>query len=128
MLNISEKKDNPGIKGLYIMAFTPEKLAPEKLKHVTHMADGMIRAKNPTFKQLMEEQMAPKTRIEIANIEYIPIMHTPQTMQTTMMGWLKKRYGVTFEPVLEKNFFPHGMKDPQGRENYILFYFDMVAC
>jgi len=24
------------------------------------------------------------------------------------------------------DFFSHGMKDPQGKENYILFYFDLV--
>jgi hypothetical protein len=125
MVNLFKKKDTPGIKGLYIMAFTPEELGTEKLKYVTHVADGMLRAKNPTFKQLMEQQMAPKTRIEIANIQYIPLMHTPQGMQTTLMGWLKKTYNVTFAPTVEKNFFPHGMRDPQGRETYILFYFDM---
>jgi hypothetical protein len=127
MLTVSETKDNPGIKGLYIMAFTSEELEPEKLNIVTHVADNMLRAKNPTFKALMEERMAPKTRIEIANLKHVPIMHTPQTMQTTMMGWLKRQYGVAFKPVIEKNFFPHGMRDPQGRENYFLFYFDIAA-
>jgi hypothetical protein len=127
MPSVSEKKDTPSVERLYIMAFTPEELEPEKLKHVALVADGMMRAKNRTFKQLMEEQMGPKTRIEIANVQYLPIMHTPQTMQATMMGWLKRQYGVTFKPVVDKNFFPHGMRDPQGRENYILFYFDMVA-
>lgn len=125
MVNLPEKKNNPGIKGLYIMAFTPEELGPEKLKYVVHVADGMVRAKDPIFRRLMEEQMAPQTRIEIASLRHVPLMHTPQTMQTAMQGWLKARYGVSYEPVVGKNFFPHGMKDPQGKETYILFYFDM---
>jgi hypothetical protein len=126
MINLYNKKNGPAIKGLYIMAFTPEELEPEKLKHVTHIADRMLKAENPTFKQLMEEKMEPKTPIEIANIQHVAIMHTPQTMQTALMGWLKNKYDVIYEPTVKKNFFPHGMRDPKGREAYVLFYFDMV--
>jgi hypothetical protein len=123
--NQDMKKVSPDINGLYIMAFTPEELEPEELKYVTHVADGMLRAKDSTFKQLMEEKMAAKTRVEVVNIQHVANIHTPQTMQTSLMGWLESRYNVTFEPTVQKNFFPHGMRDPQGRETYILFYFDM---
>jgi hypothetical protein len=124
MRNVPEP-GSTSVRGLYIMAFTPEVMAPESLNHVAHVADGMLRAREPTFKRLMEQQMEPKTPIEIASIQHVAIMHTPQTMQATLAGWLKRKYSVAFEPMVEKNFFPHGMKDPQGRETYVLFYFDM---
>lgn len=69
--------------------------------------------------------MAPATRIEIANLQYLPIMHTPQTMQTTLAGWLRRQYAVAYAPVVGKNFFPHGMRDSHGKETYVLFYFDL---
>jgi hypothetical protein len=94
------------------------------LKAVVQVADRMLRAKNPAFKQLMEEEMAPRTPIEIANLQHMAVFHTPQTMQATLAGWLKHKYNVPYEPVVGKNFFPHGMRDAQGKENYVLFYFD----
>jgi hypothetical protein len=115
----------PNIKGLYIMVFTPEEWGAEKVKETTNVANGMLRAKDPTFKQLMEVQMTPNTRMNITSMQYSPFMHTPQTMQTTLMGWLKKEHSVEFNPTVGKNFFPHGMKDPKGKETFILFYFDM---
>ncbi len=124
MFKFSKRQASPGAKGLYILAFTPEKLAPENLKATVKAAEGMLKAKNVAFKQLME-QMPPQTRIEIANVQHVPIMHTPQTMQTTLMGWLKNSYQLAYHPTVDKNFFPHGMKDPQGKENFILFYFDL---
>jgi hypothetical protein len=125
MVNLPVNENGSDVKGLYVMAFTPQEVASEELKALVHVADGMLRVKNPVFKQLMEEGMAPQTRIEIANLQYVPVMHSPQTMQTTLAGWLKHRYNVPYEPVVGKNFFPHGMKDPQGKETYVLFYFDM---
>jgi hypothetical protein len=107
------------------MAFTPEPLAPDELKQVVQVADRMLRAKDVAFKHLTEAGMAPQTRIEIASLQHIPLMHTPQTMQTTLAGWLKKQYAVVYAPALGKNFFPHGMRDPRGKETYVLFYFDL---
>jgi hypothetical protein len=124
MFKFAKQQNPPSVKGLYIFAFTPEELDPEKLKIIVKVAEGMLRAKNLAFKQLME-QMQPQTRVEIGNMKHIPLMHTPQTMQTTLMGWLKRAYGVAYQPTVDKNFFPHGMRDPQGKENYILFYFDL---
>ena len=44
-------------------------------------------------------------------------------MQATLAGWLQKENTI-FDPRLGDNFFPHGMRDSKGQENYILFYFD----
>jgi hypothetical protein len=125
MITMAEEKNGPQVKGLYVIAFTPDELAPEPLKAIVQVADRMLRAKDAVFKHLMEEGMAPQTRIEIVNMQHVPLMHTPQGMQTTLAGWLKARYSLPYQPVLGKNFFPHGMRDPQGKETYVLFYFDM---
>jgi len=122
--NADGKNKNLRVKAVYIMAFTPEKLNPKTLQGVTYLAADMLKAKNPAFKQLMEH-LTPQTPIEIANLQYMAMFHTPQVMQTSLMGWLKKQYNVTFAPVSGSNFFLHGMRDPQGRENFILFYFDI---
>jgi hypothetical protein len=95
------------------------------LQALAHGAADRLRAKDPTFKQLMEERMEPKTSVEMATIEFIPAMSSPQTMQTSMMGWLKNQYHVTFNPTIGQNFFVHGLRDSQGKENFILFYFDL---
>jgi hypothetical protein len=113
------------IKALYVLAFTPEKMDQNTLMTVTHLADEMLRAKNPVFKRRMEEWVASNTPIEIANIQYIATMHTPTSMQTLLMDWLKKQYNVTFNPTAGNDFFLHGMRDSQGKENFILFYFDI---
>ena len=52
-------------------------------------------------------------------------MHTPQTMQTSLAGWIQNQYNVTFHPVIGQTFFPQGTRDPQGRDNFFLFYFDV---
>lgn len=113
------------IKGLYIMIFAPEKWEKEQLREITRIADGMLRAKDSNFKQLMEEKLAPTTLVNITSVPYSPLMHTPQSMQTTLMGWLQKEHDVTFMPIVGENFFPHGMKSPEGKETYILHYFDI---
>ena len=123
-VNASGKNNGLRVKAMYIMAFTPAKMAPKPLQAVTHLAGDMLKAKDSTFKQLMEH-LAPKTPIEIANLQYIASMYTPQVMQTSMKGWLEKQYNIAFKPVAGNNFFLHGMRDPQGKENFILFYFDI---
>ena len=118
----------PKVKTVYIMAITAEEMPNDRLIPVVHIADHRLRAKNPAFARLMTGQMLPKSKIEVANILYAgPIMHTPQAMQQALASWIKKKYSVDYKPVLNQNFFPHGMRDPQGRENYFLFYFDMEA-
>lgn len=125
MFNLFKKEKTPALKGLYILAFTPEKLETDPLRQLVKIAENMLQAKSPVFKRLMEKQMMHQTPIQIANVQFVALMHTPQTMQTALMGWLKKSYTVNFQPKVGENFFPHGMKDTQGKEAYILFYFDL---
>jgi hypothetical protein len=117
----------PGtVKTLFILTFTADPMNPETLRSVVSFADNMLQRKNPAFASIMQEQMLPGSRIEIANIQYAgPSMHTPENMQTTLQGWLKRQYNVEFRPEINQNFFPQGMRDPQGRDNFFLFYFDM---
>jgi len=111
------------VKTMYVLTFTTEEMVAEELMPVVKIAQGMLEKKNPNFAKLIRE-MKPDTRIEIANMQYAgPIMHTPQTMQTALGGWMSNQYGADFMPAINKNFFPHGMKDPQGKENFFLFYF-----
>jgi hypothetical protein len=112
------------IKAVYVMAFTPSKLEGPALMGVGKIAGDMLKGKNANFRLLEEQLTNSKTPMHFANLEYNAIMHTPQTMQTTLGGWLKNQYQIAFRPVIGKNFFPHGMKDPQGRDNFVLFYFD----
>ena len=113
------------IKAVYVMAFTPEKLDSNTLMGVSKIAGDMLKGKDANFKQLEEQFTRANTPVHISNLQYSALMHTPQTMQTTLAGWLKGQYQVQFHSKLGINFFPHGMKDPQGRENYVLFYFDL---
>lgn len=114
------------IKRIYILTFTAESLPPDGLSSVVKIADDMLRKKNPVFARLMEE-VPPGASLKVANVRYAgPLMHTPETMQTTFRGWLSKQYQVDFKPEINQNFFPHGMRDPQGRENFFLFYFEMA--
>ncbi len=116
----------PAIKGLYILAITAESLAHDVLRSVVQMADEMLRNKNPIFASLWEDHMQADTAKKIANIQFAgSLIHTPQTMQTALVGWLKQEHNIVCIPDLNYNFFPQGMRDPQGRENYFLFYFDL---
>ena len=126
--NKSEKSEqkSPQIKAVYVMAFTPEKLEGPALMGTSKIAGDMLKGKDANFKLLDEQLTGAKTPMHFTNLQYNSIMHTPQTMQTSLGGWIKNQYQVTFRPVIGKNFFPHGMKDPQGRENFVLFYFDFV--
>ncbi|MBE9099192.1 hypothetical protein [Vacuolonema iberomarrocanum] len=114
------------IKGIYILAITAEKLEPEALMPVVQMADTMLQNKNTTFTAMMERALAVNAPIEVANIQYAgSLMHTPQTMQSTLAGWIQKQYNVAYQPVIGQTFFPQGTRDPQGRDNFFLFYFDV---
>jgi hypothetical protein len=112
------------IKALYVVAFTPAKMDQNELMSVTHLAMDKLKAKDSLFKQRVKE-MPPEARLEITNLEFIPAVHTPANMQTLMGDWLKNQYNVTFNPTPDNNFFLHGMRNPQGRQNIFLFYFDM---
>jgi hypothetical protein len=90
------------------------------------MADEMLKRKNSSFASLWEDHMQPDTAIKIANIQFAgSLMHPPKAMQTALIGWQKEEHNIVCIPDLNHNFFPHGMRDPQGRENYFLFHFDL---
>ena len=117
---------SPAVKGLYILALTAEILSPETLKSVVQIGDDMLRERNPAFARLWGEHLHPDTPIIVANILFAgALMHTPQTMQAALIGWLKEEHNIECTPAINHNFFPHGMRDPQDRENFLLYYFDM---
>lgn len=43
-----------------------------------------------------------------------------------MTNWLKQKFNITLNPTPGTDYFAHGMRDPQGRENIVLFYFDLA--
>lgn len=110
------------LKTVYMMAFTPEKMDTNMLMAVCQMAADRLAAKDSTFAQRMGT--ADKdTRWTFSNQLFAENMHTPQTMQMTLQGWLKNENKPS-ELRFGDNFFPHGIRDPKGRENYFLFYLD----
>ncbi len=110
------------LQTIYIMTFTAEKMAKDALFGMFDAASEMLSAKNRAFARCMNMR-ENDTLMTFSNLLYAPNMHTPQTMQSTLAGWLQND-NTTFDPRLGENFFPHGMRDSRGRENYILFYFD----
>jgi hypothetical protein len=110
------------LQTVYLMAFTPEKLDDNSLVGMCKAATNMLSAKDRTFAQRMA-LLNENTRITFSNQLHLPTMHSPQTMQSTLAGWLGNE-NATFAPRIGDNFFPHGMRDSQGRENYVLVYFD----
>lgn len=113
----------PALQTVYIMAFTPEKMENNALVGMCQAAANMLSAKNQAFAQRMS-LLNEQSRMTFSNQLHIPTMHSPQVMQSTLAGWLKNE-NTPFDPRIGDNFFPHGMRDPQGRENYVLFYFDL---
>ena len=125
MLNFFKKKPlRKSIKGLYILSFTAEEMSAEALEAVIPIADKMLKEKNPDFAKLYKF-MQEDTPVEISNRLYDASLHNPHTMQVTFDTWLIGTQDVTFEPAFNENFFPHAMQDPQGKENYFLYYFDL---
>lgn len=114
------------LKALYVVAFTPAKMDRNELMSVTNLAMDNLKAKNSLFKQRIEG-MPPKARLEISNAEFNVAIHTPATMQTLMGDWLQKQFNLSFKPISDNNFFLHGMRNPQGRQNIFLFYFDIES-
>ena len=124
-MNASEAE--PRILGLYVLAFTPDVLESEDLQTLTHVAVEMLKRKDRTFSRLFEATLASNTTIEIANVEFVPTMHDPQTMQTTLAGWLRRQYQIVYAPRVGETFFPHGMRDDGGTERMVLFYFNVES-
>lgn len=125
MLNFFKKKPlRKSIKGLYILSFTAEEMSVEALEAVIPIADKMLKEKNPGFANL-HGFMQEDTPVEISNRLYDASLHNPHTMQVTFDTWLIGTQDMTFEPAFNENFFPHAMQDPQGKENYFLYYFDL---
>ncbi len=119
------KKKHPEIKGLYIFTFTADAMSEADLKPVLQIAEKMLREKHAAFTKL-SEAMRETTPLQIGNQPYNAEMHNPQTMQIALDTWLIGHHDVKFEPEFNENFFPHAMRDPQGRENYFLYYFDVA--
>ena len=118
------KKKTPTIKGLYVLTFTAEEMEEEELKPVLSIAEQALKKNKTDFAKLWEFVQEDTTK-DVDNKLYNAEMHNPQTMQVAMDTWLIGKYGVSFKPDFEKNFFPHAMRDPQGRENFFLYYFDV---
>lgn len=110
------------LQTVYIMAFTPEKMDKDALMGMCHAASQMLSSKSRAFAECMN-MLGDSTRMTFSNQLHSSTMHTPQVMQSALAGWLQNE-AATFDPRIGDNFFPHGMRDPKGRENYILFYFD----
>jgi hypothetical protein len=104
------------------MAFTPEKMENDALMGMCQAATQMLSSRSPAFAHGMG-MLGETTRMTFSNQLYVPTMHTPQVMQSSLAGRLQNEK-TKFDPRLGENFFPHGMRDSRGRENYILFYFD----
>jgi hypothetical protein len=111
------------LQTVYMMAFTPEKMENNMLMAVCQMAADRLASKNNVFAQRMSMRDA-NTRMVFSNQLYIATLHTPQSMQSTLAGWLQNE-NVPSDFRIGDNFFPYGLRDPQGRENYVLLYFDV---
>ncbi len=107
-----------------MLAFTSEPLEADMLRAYLARAEKGLRHEQPAYQALMDSLAGSQVPIEVANVQIVPAMHTPQTMQTTLAGWIAKQHEVRFEPQMGVNFFPHGMRDAQGRESYLLVYVD----
>lgn len=118
------KKKNPKVHGVYVLTFTAESMDDETLNPVLEIAANMLREKHKSFAKLWEV-IDEETLMKSGNHPYNPDMHNPQTMQLAMDTWLIGQHDVKFEPEFGETFFPHAMRDPQGRENYFLYYFDV---
>lgn len=123
MFNFFKKKD-PKVNGVYVLTFTAESMDDETLNPVLEIAATMQQEKHKSFARLWE-LVNEETLMKSGNQLYNPDMHNPQTMQLAMDTWLIGQHGVKFEPEFGETFFPHAMSDPQGRENYFLYYFDV---
>ncbi|MCP4140614.1 MAG: hypothetical protein GY755_10055 [Chloroflexi bacterium] len=121
---IKNKFSKNAIKGMYILAFTPEEMTEETLQTVIPIAEKMLKEKSATFAALLDA-MEEDTPVLTSNRLYNPALHNPHTMQVTFDTWLSGQYEAKFEPRFDENFFPHAMSDPQGRENFFLYYFDV---
>lgn len=114
----------PILQTVYIMAFTPEKIDDNSLIGMCQAATNLLSTKDRNFAQRMD-MLNKETRMTFSNQSFIATMHTPQTMMSTLGGWLQNQ-NTSFAPRPGDNFFPHAMRDASGRENYVLFYFDFV--
>lgn len=110
------------LKAVYVMGFTPEKMENDAFVQMCRMAGDFLEKKDAAFRARMDQINTQKVMLHFSNQVFIPLMHNPHTMQTTLGGWMKNE-GIPFAPVLGENFFVNGIRDPQGREHYVLFYF-----
>ena len=111
----------PALKTVYIMAFTPRKMDDKSLIGMCRTAGDMLSAKDKVFASRMA-LVEKTTPMHFSNQIFIPTMHDPQRMTATMGGWMKNQK-VSFIPMAGDTFFPHGMRDSEGEEHFVLFYF-----
>ena len=112
------------LKTVYIMAFAPSKLQDSSLVEMCRASSAMLSAKDENFNRKMG-LMDRSTRMTFSNQLYSPIMHTPQVMMSTLGGWLKNE-NAPFDPKTGENFFVHGLKDANGAENFVMYYFELA--
>ena len=123
MFNLFKKK-GPKVNGVYVLTFTAEKMDDEALNPILGIAGDMLREKHAPFAKLWDA-VNDDTLMKSGNYLYKAEMHNPQTMQVAFDTWLIGQHNIKFEPEFGENFFPHAMRDPQGRENFFLYYFDL---
>lgn len=117
------EKKLPPIKAMYVLAFTQPKLDNANLQAAVKSAENLLKEKQPDFKRILETQMAPQSMVHIANVEYVPLMHSNDSMVTSLQGWLKNQFDEVFYPVQNINFFTQSLRDGQGKDHMVLFYF-----
>ncbi|RMF05057.1 MAG: hypothetical protein D6768_01830 [Chloroflexi bacterium] len=120
-----DKNRNFKIKGLYVLALTALQMDQATLMGFTRMAADRLQAKDPVFKQRMEQWRQSRTRIEIAGAPHVA-GYTLAHMQGIMTNWLKQKFSITLNPTPGTDFFVNGMRDRQGKENIVLYYFDLA--
>lgn len=113
------------IKALYVLALTALQMDQKMLMGFTRMAADRLQANDPVFKQRMEQWMQSRTRIEFAGAPHVAGT-TLANMQEIMANWLKQKFNITLNPTPGYDYFVHGLRDPQGRENIVLYYFDLA--
>ena len=112
------------LQAVYIMAFTPMKLDNNSLISMCRAGSDMLSTKNAAFAAQMGG-IGKTTKMSFSNQLYSSTMHSPQTMQNTLGGWMKNEK-VPFLPVANDNYFTQTMEDSDGFENHILFYFHLA--
>lgn len=120
----TEKSQTAPTNSLYVLAFTASDMDQDMLLDSYQLVCQRLEEKDPIFKKHLDAWIESKSQLMLARVQYAANMHTPETMQTSLEGWLKGQYNIVATPVAGRNFFMHGVRDDQGKEKVFLFYFD----